>query len=196
MMPHGGEIEPGSSELGKAIRAQLSATTSLYEWDILKPEVLGDTAFNVAHYIGRYGSGYRGVKYDDTGLVDHIFAVDDCLAVHGCWDGDSSNGRPPGAQSYIGGDNREFAEIIGRHLTGAGFSVHTDTSTFPGLTGLSKNQLHNVCTNGGVQIEMSESQRQEFFTGDMTVRANRSNTTARFTAYRNAVVAAINEYLS
>ena len=194
-VPHGGEAEHGTSELARAIRAGLgSTTTSLYEWDFLKPRVLGVSAFDAAHQVGGTPGGYKGVGYDDPGAIDHVATVDDCLAIHGCWDGDASNGRPLGAQSYIGGDNRVFAEIIGQHLANAGFSVHTDTSTFPGLTGLSSGQPHNMAKNRGVQIEMSETQRQEFFPSDMTVRANRATTTARFTAYKNAVVAAINEY--
>lgn len=203
MAPHGGEVEPGTSELALAIKNGITTdVTSWYEWDFLNPNVLGTSSFNIAHEVGNHSAGYKGVKFDDTALIDHLLTVDDCIGIHGCWDGTGDengvggNGRPPGAISFIGGDNRTLALIISAHLRAAGFRVWDDPATFPGLTGLSKNQIHNTAKNNGVQIELSETQRANFFTGNYLVRANRATTTPAFTAYYSAVVAAITEYRS
>jgi len=195
MAPHGGENEPGTSELAKAIRADLGA--SFYEWDMLKTNVLGTTSFNVGHEVD---GDYKGVKFDDVDAVELVLKSDDCLALHGCWDGtgddngNGGNGRPPGAISFIGGDNDKLRLLISARLQAAGFRCWDDISKFPGLTGVSKSQIHNVAKNAGVQIEMSETQRQNFFTADYTVRANRANVTPAFTLYKDTIVQAINDY--
>lgn len=188
---HGGETEAGTSEIAQAVRAATGA--SWYEWDIMKASVLGATAFDVAHEVN---GDYKGSLFDDPPLVDMIRASDDCVAFHGAADGtgEGGNGRPAGALTCVGGDNKVLRELIGSHLRAAGFPALDNPAQFPTLSGAGPRQPHNSAKNQGVQIEISTTQRKEFFVGGDTSRANRVNKTQAFADYRDAVLAALAQY--
>lgn len=186
---HGGEIEPGTSEIGKAIKDQLGA--SWYEWDIKTSTVLGQSAFDVGHELD---GNYQGCVFDDVGMVEMVKGSEDCIAFHGAADGNSSNGRPAGALTCVGGDNLVFGEIIANHLNAAGFPALNDHASFPTLAGTGLRHPHNHAKNLGVQLELSVTQRKNFFSGNDYSRPNRGNITPAFTAYKNAILAAIAEY--
>lgn len=188
---HGGEAEPGSSEISRAIRDHFDA--SWYEWDFLKSTVQGSTAFAVAHEVNSTYGDYKGSLFDDPGLMDMVIGSDDCVAIHQAADGNGTN-RPVGRLTCCGGENIILRELIASKLNAAGFPALDNPDEFPGLQGTGPKQPHNFSKNMGVQMELSVSQYREFFTGGDLTRANRANRTLEFTAYCSAVIAAITEY--
>lgn len=188
---HGGDAETGTSEISLAIQQEIGA--SWYEWDFLKPTVQGSTAFAVAHEVNSTYGDYKGSLFDDPDLMEMIIRSDDCVAIHQAADGNGTN-RPAGRLTCCGGENIVLRELIAAKLIAAGFPALDNPDDFPGLQGTGPKQPHNFAKNTGVQIEISVSQCREFFAGGDLVRSNRVNITPAFTAYKNAVVAALNEY--
>ena len=188
---HGGEAEPGSSEIAAAIRDQYNA--SWYEWDFLKATVQGDSAFAVAHEVNSTYGDYKGSLFDDPEMMEMIIRSEDCIGIHQAADGNGTN-RPAGRLTCCGGENVALRELIAEKLSAAGFPSLDNPDDFPGLQGTGPKQPHNFAKNMGVQMEISVTQYREFFTGGDLTRPNRGNTTPAFTAYKNAVSAAINEY--
>jgi phage replication-related protein YjqB (UPF0714/DUF867 family) len=151
--PHGGGIEPGTSEVAAAIAGK---EYWLYSFEGLK----------------RAGNGILHVtstRFDEPRLLNVLSEVDLVLTVHG----EGSEGEA----AFIGGEHRELLERIIAALKDAGVAAkrHEDAA-------LSGTDSRNICNRGrsgkGVQIELSEGLRRTFFSS-LSARG-RGRTTSAF----------------
>jgi phage replication-related protein YjqB (UPF0714/DUF867 family) len=160
--PHGGGIEPGTSELADAIGGQ---DLSFYAFEGLKRS-------------GNGGLHITSTRFDEPvclGLVAQSAVV---VTIHG------EDSDAPGDGVFLGGLDDELGRCIGRALRAAGFAVrrHPD----PELQG---REPDNLCNRGtserGVQLELSRTVRAEMFSS--LSREGRRCKTARFYDFVEAV---------
>jgi len=137
--PHGGGIEPGTSELAKAIADDLF---SLYCLEGLKPT-------------GNKDLHITGTNFDDPDCVQLTSQSKMVLAIHGCDDGTDV--------VYVGGCNEDVRTQFIDALNNAGFDAQEDVTAHSGRN------LQNICNRGlaegGVQLEISEGLRLRMFRG-------------------------------
>lgn len=138
--PHGGAIEPGTSELARAI-AGTELTMYLFEGRLKKGN---KEALHITSH-----------KFDEPEGLATVATAMKVLALHG-----ESNKQA--AVVYLGGRDEELGATLRQHLEAAGFTVgrHAD----PGMQGIDRD---NICNRGqsgaGVQLEMSEALRLQLF---------------------------------
>lgn len=136
--PHGGGIEPGTSELAIAIAGE---ELSFAVFEGLKPEHNGDLHITSTHF-------------DEPRCLEVVKQTDTALAIHG----ERSNGETV----YIGGLHDSLISDLTLSLRDSGFTVKHHTN--PNLQGIS---LRNICNKGvhgaGVQLELSKGLRSKFF---------------------------------
>lgn len=137
--PHGGGIEPGTSELARSI-AGSELTTYLFEGR--KPR--GNKTLHIT-----------SSSFDEPKGRQTVATANVVVALHGeCNKQDSI--------AYLGGRDEVLAATIRTHLEAAGFSVQKHASR--DLQGVSP---ENICNRGrsgaGVQLELTEALRAEFF---------------------------------
>ena len=135
--PHGGKIEPGTSELAEAIAGH---DYSLYCFEGLQKRPHRDLHITSANF-------------SEPQCVDLVAACNQVVAVHG------RDGKE--RQSVeVGGLDTDLRDIICRSLREAGFSAEVVTSG--GLAALSP---ANICNRGarrrGVQLEITRGLRDE-----------------------------------
>jgi phage replication-related protein YjqB (UPF0714/DUF867 family) len=137
--PHGGGIEPGTSELARAIAG---TELTLYLFEGRKKQ--GNKALHITSH-----------AFDEPQGVAAVAVAAVVLAVHG-------EGNKDEAVAYVGGRDEALGTTIEQHLEAAGFTVQKHTN--PDLQGVSRN---NICNRGqsgaGVQLEVSEALRAQFF---------------------------------
>ena len=136
--PHGGGIEPGTSEIAKAIACD---RFSLYCFEGLKTE-------------GNYRDLHiTGTKFDDPDCVQLTSKSRVVLAIHGCDDDNE--------MVYVGGCNENIRTQLIYALTGAGFCAREDVTAHSGRN------PQNICNRGlpegGVQLEIAEGLRLKMF---------------------------------
>jgi phage replication-related protein YjqB (UPF0714/DUF867 family) len=163
--PHGGGIEPGTSELAGAIaRADLS----YYAFEGVKSNGNGTLHITSSHF-------------DEPKAVALVAASPRVVALHGeqkCRD----------EVVFLGGLDKELGKRIQAELQAVGFAVgiHDD----PNLQGVEKS---NICNRGqsgrGVQLELSQPLRRSFFQSlDKNGRQHRTVQGDRFVdAMRKAI---------
>lgn len=144
--PHGGGIEPGTSEIAAAIAGE---TYSLYRFEGLRPAGNGALHITSAHF-------------DEPECLALIAMASTVVTVHGCKD------REPGDRTvYVGGLDETMRHAIGAALAESGFAVALDT-VHPGR------DPRNVCNRGragrGVQLEIALSLRHELLACSDTLR--------------------------
>ena len=158
MAPHGGGIEPGTTDLADAIASRDHAYYS---------------------FSGRKAAGNREMH-----IPSHLFDEPKALtiaagawlvvAIHGC------TGRKEAI--YIGGLAAPAKAIIAAALESAGFTVAERTD----LPGASAQNICNRCRTGmGVQLEITAALREKMFE-DLLARG-RIRTTATFRTFVEAV---------
>lgn len=138
LAPHGGGIEPGSSDIAAAIAGN---DLSLYRLD------------------GTMSSGnadlhITSTRFDEPRARALVEAAETALAIHG--------ERSASEVVYIGGRHEHLRNAITRALADAGFatSIHED----PELQGESPRNICNRCRSGqGVQLEISHGLRKTLF---------------------------------
>lgn len=162
--PHGGGIEPGTSELARAIAGR---GFSLYCFEGLKPD--GNEALHIT-----------STRFDEPACLAVVAASKTVLAVHGS--------EEQGEVVHVGGRDAQLAEKLCDALNVAGFVAQLDdTAEHPGRDAL------NICNRGqsgrGCQLEISRSLRLTLFEG--LKRQQRERTTARFGAFVAAVRTAL-----
>lgn len=132
--PHGGKIEPGTSEIAAAISGE---------------------SYNLYCFEGRKRRGNRDLhitsaRFDEPQVLGLLSRCDRVVAVHGC----------AGAEqvAYLGGLDHALGSAIGRALAACGFPVGTHED--PQLQGV---HPANICNRGrrgrGVQLELSRGLR-------------------------------------
>ena len=133
--PHGGLIEPGTTEVAASVAGYDHA---FYCFEGLKKA--GNSDLHIA-----------STYFDEPSALQILRDAELVLAIHGC---DSK-----GEVIYLGGLHRHLIRGISEYLTCAGFIVRE--STKPELRGTSP---HNICNKGrtgaGVQLELSQGLRK------------------------------------
>ncbi len=139
MTPHGGGIEPGTSEI---VRGLAGKEFSCY-------------CFEGVKRTGNDGLHITSTRFDEPAGVEMVAQAEVVVAVHGCGD--------RRAKIFIGGLDVDLAEQFIRKFQQAGFSAE------PGLGKISGKSPRNICNRGktgkGVQIEISEGLRKIMFRG-------------------------------
>ena len=101
-----------------------------------------------------------------------------------------------GADIYIGGLNAELIILTTKKLKSQNFSVvnNTQIPNFP-LAGKDVSNITNKCrTNKGMQIEISEGLRGNFFTGNYRIKAGREKVTDSFNIFCDTIIQSINNF--
>jgi phage replication-related protein YjqB (UPF0714/DUF867 family) len=157
--PHGGGIEPCTSEITRAIA---NGEFSYYCFEGVKSRGNGELHIT-------------STSFDEPTCIQLVEHSQTVGAVHGC----------VGEQTavYIGGlDTRLKMQIIGA-LRHAGFDAKEDTSNHSG------NHPQNICNRGisrrGLQLEITEALRRAMFKG--LKRCERRTTTPQFDKFVAAV---------
>lgn len=165
--PHGGGIEPGTTEISQRI------------------------ARDKYHYYTFMGKKYRdndklhlkSTLFDEPGALNLLKKADTCLALHGCKEEESF--------IYTGGRDKELLYWINSFLRDAKF----EAVEAPGH--LAAQAQGNICnlTRGkkGVQLELSYGLRKKMFE-NVDRRRGRKRTTSTFDGFLDAVNRALDCY--
>lgn len=162
--PHGGGIEPGTSEIAEAIAGK---NLSFYSFEGIKST-------------GNRDLHITSTRFDEPQCVALVKASPRILSIHG---EDSEE-----QVVFLGGRDTAMLKRLRDSLVGAGFVVETHEN--PALQGTDE---ANICNRGrgrcGVQIELSNGLRSSFFTS--LSRKGRLTKTQRLEQFVNAVRAVI-----
>ena len=162
MAPHGGEIEPGTSEIAEAVAGRDHA---FYSFEGLKP------GSNLELHIS-------STLFDEPRALEAAAASSSVITIHGCREGDPV--------VLVGGRDAQLRREAAGALEEAGFVVRED----PRLPGRSPLNLCNRSRLGrGVQLELSRGLRRTLFP-DLTRNA-RSNPLPRFERFVAALRATL-----
>jgi phage replication-related protein YjqB (UPF0714/DUF867 family) len=146
--PHGGGIEPGTTEIARIIAG---SDYGFYSVEGLKRE--GNALLHITSH-----------KFDEPQYADLVVGHERVLAIHGCRDSE----RPRGVSVWVGGSDAQLVIAAIGALSGAGFRADKDRFT-PGAEPV------NLCNRGargqGLQFELAEALRSQFF--DNLTRAGR-----------------------
>jgi phage replication-related protein YjqB (UPF0714/DUF867 family) len=165
---HGGGIEPGTSEIARALagreiaRAVAGREFGLYCFEGLRPE--GNDELHIASH-----------RFDEPTAVRLVKRARTVVAVHGC----------AGAYEvvYVGGLDRHLRERLIAVLRQAGFEAERATGDLAGC------YASNICNRGrsgrGVQLEITEGLRLAMF--EALSWRGRERTTAVFERFVAAV---------
>jgi phage replication-related protein YjqB (UPF0714/DUF867 family) len=158
--PHGGGIQPGTSELATAIAGQ---EFSLYCFEGCKSD--GNEALHIT-----------STRFDEPACLAVVASSDIVLALHGSGEQEET--------VHVGGRDVRLTRRLCEALTAAGFTAQLDnTADHPGRLAA------NICNRGrsgrGCQLETSKGLRLTLFEG--LKRRQREHTTARFETFVAAV---------
>lgn len=135
--PHGGGIEPGTSEIAKAIAG---FQFSYYTFDGLRQK--GNVILHIASTL-----------FDEPKCLQLVNASEVVVAIHGCADEEKV--------IYVGGLLDELKTRLINTLVQTGFDARLADVNYAGT------QIQNICNRGrlgrGVQLEISESLRRTMF---------------------------------
>jgi phage replication-related protein YjqB (UPF0714/DUF867 family) len=137
LAPHGGGIEPGTSELARAIAG---SNYSLYLFEGIKPKL------NKVLHI-------TSTNFDEPCCVNLISKFQKALAIHGCDEEES--------MIYIGGRDHGLRDMLISALNEKNYPVKLV------IRGCAGNNSKNICnrtrSGSGVQIELSQGFRRTLF---------------------------------
>ena len=149
--PHGGGIEPGTTEIARGISG---IEHSFYGFEGIK-------ATDNAHL------HITSKTFDEPRLASLVSKEDIALTVHGC-EGEEE-------VVYVGGLHKALKMKIHKHLSHAGFRV--EVSPNPKMGGKSP---RNICNRGraggGVQLEISRGLRKQMFLDLETYKGRNTKT--------------------
>jgi phage replication-related protein YjqB (UPF0714/DUF867 family) len=164
--PHGGGIEPGTSELTIAIAR---FNHSLYTFEGIKK------SDNKTLHI-------TSTQFDDPQLLKLLNSSKGTIAIHGC----SGNEQI----AYVGGLHDEIRDKILTQLLGNG--IKATISSNPSMQGRDANNICNRNLTGrGVQIELTEGLRSAMFIS--LTRSGRKIRTKLFKIFVSTIRAVIKE---
>ncbi|MBA9026342.1 poly-gamma-glutamate hydrolase family protein [Peribacillus huizhouensis] len=160
--PHGGGIEPGTSELVKAVASGLY---NWYEFEGMKP-----SKNSVLHI--------TSIHFDEPLVLKMVGEASNAMVLHGYADLSVKH-------TQVGGLDDHLRDNVIRELKMEGFSAGIASGV---LSGINPNSITNRISRGqGVQLEISALQRGAFFKNGDTSRANRVNITDEFIKYVKAL---------
>ena len=164
LAPHGGGIEPGTSEVANKI-ADNDLSLTLLEG--IKP------ALNARLHI-------TSTNFDEPQCVELVQAADHVVAIHG------ERSKQPVA--FLGGRDMDLREHLRLELERHGYkvSIHADSE-------LQGSSAANICNRGrrgaGVQLELSSGLRRTFF--ESLTAAGRRQPTPELARFAGAVRAGL-----
>ena len=167
MAPHGGGIEPGTTEIAEAIAGD---TFSFYSFSGTKEK--GNKVLHIA-----------SERFDEPIGLTLVKSSGTAVTVHGC----------EGNDQYVclGGLNDELVEKISASLKKAGFPVKEEVQSH--LTGKQPNNICNRSKEGkGVQIEISHGLRKLMIKG--MNRTERKERTGKFDVFVQAIRDVLSNY--
>lgn len=136
--PHGGDIEPGTSEIA----------------DFIAGDNFSFYSFNGCKTNGNWDLHMASEKYDEKKALELVAASETAISIHGA--------RKDEPKIYIGGLNTQLMSAISIALHRAGFPVGQVVPTKFG--GVHPDNICNKCkTEQGVQIELTHGLRQKMF---------------------------------
>jgi phage replication-related protein YjqB (UPF0714/DUF867 family) len=139
MAPHGGKIEPGTTEIAEAIAGM---DYSFYSFEGLKAD--GNSALHIESHL-----------FDEPRALKLFDKAEIVLTVHG-----QVNRKDEFVM--VGGLNTNLCSVIKRELEAAGFEIRPPTRRLSGIDPM------NICNRGklksGVQLEMSRKVRDSLRT--------------------------------
>lgn len=138
MAPHGGWIEPGSSQVAEAIAED---DYSLYLFEGLIP--------------GRphHELHITSTRFDEPQGLQLVGAADTVIAVHGRADGDDPH------TTWLGGRSATLRDAIAFSLSDGGFQAATANHRFPARNPM--NICNRAATGAGVQLEVPRTLRDQ-----------------------------------
>ena len=164
--PHGGGIEPGTSEIADAV-AGLSH--SFYAFEGLKVS-------------GNHDLHITSTRFDEPICLTLIAVSRVVVTIHG------EHSEEDGEGVFVGGLDTPLGDHIGAVLIREGFDVRRHPN--PHLQG---REAANLCNRGlskaGVQLELSKAVRRTMF--ESLSREGRTLTTVRFDDFMDAVCEAL-----
>lgn len=164
--PHGGGIEPGTSELADAAAGE---EHSFYAFEGLKRS--GNAVLHIT-----------ATRFDEPLCLTLIARSAVVVTLHG------EHGTDDGEGVFLGGLDDALGQRVRAALEARGFEVgrHPD----PGLQGKEPTNLCNRGTSGrGVQLELSRTVREEMF--ESLTREGRQHRTPRFDDFAAGLRAAL-----
>ena len=161
---HGGEIEPGTTELADNIAG---SSYSYYSFQGIM------SSNNSSLHI-------TSTKFDEPIAISLVQSKSRTLSIHG-FSGSSK-------LTYVGGLDKTMIANITISLQNAGFAVATAPSNLGGTS--TSNIVNKNSSNAGVQIELSTAQRASFFSS--LTSSGRNTKTAEFYKYTKAIIEGLN----
>ena len=165
MAPHGGSIEPGTTEIAEAIAGNRH---SFYTFSGIKPE--GNTDLHITSQNFNEPEGGHMAQASYT-----------VVTIHGC--------RETDKMTFMGGRDNALVQKITFELIRAGFNAKK-SRRFPGIT--ARNICNRSRRGMGAQLELSMGLRRDMF--EKTTRIHRKKTTRAFHCFVRAVQAALADY--
>ena len=157
--PHGGGIEPGTSEIARAIAGE---DLSLYVFEGIQPRQNEDLHVD-------------STRFDDPSCLEIIARCVLAVTIHGCED--------EGYQVFVGGRNRPFIDRTIKVLDSGGYETTLDETDH---SGTSPENICNRCSSHqGIQLELTESLRASFFRS--LTRRGRSHPTAELNRFSSLI---------
>jgi phage replication-related protein YjqB (UPF0714/DUF867 family) len=163
LAPHGGSIEPGTSEIARAIAGE---DLSLYCFEGIRAR--GNDRLHIV-----------STRFDEPSCLQLLARSRIAVAIHGCADSERI--------VYVGGGHRELRIRVAQALTDAGFTAPEETGRHSGEDPM------NICNRAtaamGLQLEIGRGLRLSFFPGLQRYERRQTNPSlARFaTALRSAL---------
>lgn len=174
--PHGGGIEPGTSEICRKIHS------NIYSYYLFEGKGQNCKRLHLT-----------STNFNEPTLIKIIKTHDYAVSIHGMED---KIKEKVGADIYIGGLNQELIELTTKNLRSKNFSAINNIQ-FPNypLAGKDVLNITNKCrTNRGMQIEISESLRSNFFAGNFRVKSGRKKFTNSFNIFCDLITYSINTF--
>jgi phage replication-related protein YjqB (UPF0714/DUF867 family) len=162
--PHGGDIEPGSSEVADAI-----AGDDLTYYEFAGKDPTGNRVLHVP-----------STAFDEPTLLALLAVAERAVAVHG------ARGRDPIA--WVGGRDVQGRDRVIECLRDAGFTARVADGALAGTD--TRNIVNRTATKGGVQLELTWALRERFFDGDVHAR-RRAGPSATLLRFSDAVRLAV-----
>ncbi|PJN89481.1 poly-gamma-glutamate hydrolase family protein [Bacillus sp. mrc49] len=160
---HGGNIEPGTSELAVALGERMGAST--YSFEGLKSR--GNQILHI-----------KSSLFNEPVGVSMAADAQTTLTIHG-------HRNEHDSFVYIGGRNITFKNVIKHSLNRAGFQTYDAPRH---LLGTNASNITNRCKMGaGVQLELSTKLRKSLFEGHDFSSKNRTNQSESFHHFVHAL---------
>ena len=164
--PHGGGIEPGTSEIARSIS---NGKYNCYSFEGIKSKK-NKELLHITSTI-----------YDEPECIAVCQSSDTVLTIHGADDDDDI--------VFVGGLNEELKSTMIEKLKKAGFKAKEDK------TGHSGQDIRNLCNKGkmkkGLQLEISNGLRKKMFKG--LKRKDRKSTTEAYDKFIETIQSVLEE---